>query len=613
MNGRYLTLIFIIALVACLGGATAVQSQRRGERAGELREEFHQTHPLPPDGRVSLQNINGDVHIKVWDRQEVQIDAVKTARTPERLTEAEILVENSPDAVKVRTKYPEHMHWRREDGRENDNPAEVEYTLTVPRRSRLQNIELINGDFDAAGYAGDVRVSSINGRLTARGLTGEARLSTVNGALQVVCESLPSDKSINLSSVNGRVELTLPSDVNAEIRANTVHGAITNDFNLPVKRGQYVGSDLAGRLGSGASRIRISNVNGAVAVRRAGDGKAVSQAVSLLPAGEPDGAQRDEPLHREAIQHAMREAQRAEREVARHMQESQREMQRQMQREQRRMSIELREADRELKQVRPEIDAQRGDPRAIEKQTKSFAVPGATVPRVVVETFDGSINVRAWDKAEVSYTAVKKAFDPAALASIQLTAEQRGDEVYLAARRPPTANFQHGDHASVQFEVFVPRRANLRISSGDGRLSIDGVSGDIELKTGDGAIAVRNSGGRLRAETGDGRLQVAGFDGAAEVRTGDGRVLLEGRFTQLDAQTGDGPVSLKLPAGINATIETNAESVSNHQMYQPEDNNEEKRVRRWKLGGGGNVWKIRTNEGRVVLGRTGDDENAKEQ
>src|SRR5947209_5220340 len=51
----------------------------------ELREEFHQTYPLTANGRVSLENINGGVHIAVWDQNEVKVDAVKRAYRRERL------------------------------------------------------------------------------------------------------------------------------------------------------------------------------------------------------------------------------------------------------------------------------------------------------------------------------------------------------------------------------------------------------------------------------------------------------------------------------------------------------------------------------------------------
>src|SRR5437762_730633 len=69
----------------------------------EVREEFHQTYPLSPTGRVSLENINGGVQIKVWDRAAVQVDAVKRAYRKERLTEARIDVNSTEENIRIKT------------------------------------------------------------------------------------------------------------------------------------------------------------------------------------------------------------------------------------------------------------------------------------------------------------------------------------------------------------------------------------------------------------------------------------------------------------------------------------------------------------------------------
>ena len=111
-----------------------------------VTEEFHKTVPLNASGRVSLENVNGNVEITGWDKNEVQIDAVKSARDQQRLDEAKIEVEGSGDAVNIRTRYPE--------GRANNNPASVHYTLHVPagRTARKdQPGERITGRLAGAG------------------------------------------------------------------------------------------------------------------------------------------------------------------------------------------------------------------------------------------------------------------------------------------------------------------------------------------------------------------------------------------------------------------------------------------------------------------------------
>ena len=44
-------------------------------------EEFSETYSLAPGGRVSVSNTNGHVRVIAWDRDEVQVDATKMARS----------------------------------------------------------------------------------------------------------------------------------------------------------------------------------------------------------------------------------------------------------------------------------------------------------------------------------------------------------------------------------------------------------------------------------------------------------------------------------------------------------------------------------------------------
>ncbi len=258
------------------------------DHSGSLTEEFHQTYAITADGRIELDNINGAVHISSWDRNEVKVDAVKYADTKERLDEAKIEIESGKDSLSIRTKYPDHnSNW---NWGSHHNPAGVEYTLTVPRGARLDEIKLINGGLDIAGISGEVRASCINGRLDAHDLSGRAELSTINGRLEAKFDQL-NGQSIELNSVNGSVDLTIPSDSNAEIEANTVSGGINNDFGLHVNHHNFVGHDLRGELGSGGAHIKLQNVNGRVEIRHAQDGHTMSPVKDLSHRDKDDDSE----------------------------------------------------------------------------------------------------------------------------------------------------------------------------------------------------------------------------------------------------------------------------------------------------------------------------------
>ena len=575
----------------------------------ELREEFHQTYPLSATGRVSLENINGGVQIKVWDRAAVQVDALKKAYKAHRLTEAQIQVNSTEESIRIRTEYPDQNQNFRNDERRYENPAIVEYTLTVPRKAILESVELVNGSLDIEGVEGSVKASSINGKLTARGLIGDARLSTINGQLQARFTQLDESKPIHLGSVNGNLTLIIPSNANASIRAGTVHGGISSDFGLKVKHGEYVGHSMDGQLGSGGPRIRLSNVNGGIRVTHAQDGLPLSPAAALGPERRVD-TQLGEVETEAAAEAVAVDVARVTIESTRVAREAQREARRQVDIAMRDAQREVQRAQRELVREQARIERERmaiargrgtGEGRGegdgakfTSQETRTFTVSGS--PRVTITTFDGQVKIHGWDKSEVSYTATKHAHDEESLKQISIQAQQQGQAITVNAVNETDAN------GSVHLDVYVPRQSTVHVSSGDGPLNLDGVNGQLTLRSGDGPIEVANGGGQLIVNTGDGVIRVIKFDGQVEAHTGDGAIDLNGNFNAVAARTGDGTISLTVPAGSSFTIETNSpEEISNEGFIVAEDITPSPRFKRWRIGNGGKVFVLKTGEGRILL------------
>lgn len=589
------------------------------EPGEEFREEFHQTYPLSASGRVSLENINGSVQIKVWDRAEVQLDATKRAYRKERLADAKIDVNATQDNIHIKTEYVNFNQTYRGD--RYDNAASVDYVVTVPRRAALDSIELVNGSLDVDGAEGIVKASSVNGRVSARALLGDVKLSTINGQLSATFTQVNEAKAIALSSVNGSVNIVLPSDVNASVRAGTVHGGITNDFGMQVRHGEYVGHNLDGQIGTGGPKIKLGNVNGSINIKHAQDGRTLSPSTSLaIDKEREDEGSLDvdiaSQVERATVAAAMEVSEKVRVNSAKIALEAQREAQRQVDQALREAQKEIRQAQAEVqretrRQVREQtrvansgrgrgvgagsgVGVGYGDYRVTAQESKSFTVSGS--PRIALRTFDGAITVHGWDKSEVMYTATKRAYDDESLRQINVLAEQSGSAVSI------TAQSDHDGNGTAQLEVWIPRQASLNVASGDGSLKLEGVAGDITLRTGDGSIEVSNGNGQLQANTGDGQIQVIKFDGQVDARTGDGGITLDGSFNTLAARTGDGGITLTVPAGSNFTVETNAENdVTNNGLSMTEDISPSRRVKRWRVGNGGKVFVLNTGDGPIVL------------
>lgn len=606
------------------------------EQAAEtLRAEFHQTYPLAATGRISLKNVSGSVRISGWDRNEVKLDAVKVARSKESLDEAEIKVEASANAIHVKTSYPNDCCFYAEDccekrfyrSRESQLAA-VEYTLMVPRNARLESVDVIKGNIKIDGLSGTVSASTILGEL-------EARLNRLTNA-----------NSITLSSLTGGIVLYIPSDSNAHVIARSLSSEIKSDFGLTMNRGKYIGRNVAGRLGRGGARVTLDNITGNIAIRRLSDGRSPSVATNLRPqdvrAETEADAVRSQTLARRIGVRARIQAEQA---IVNsdNISQAMREVQRQVARAVReslpiainiavpRIAVTATPAPIEqpprtpraprpprvppatgvtplppVESPEPTPAPDYADPgyfRVSETESKSFTVRGVT--RINLDTFDGQITVRAWDKSEVMITAAKKARDEVSMRRARVRFEQSAGEVSAIARFEDTDAERASDDAEVYLEAFVPRKANLRLASSDGQLFVEGVSGELELRTDDGAIQVANGSGRLSANTSDGRVQVMKFNGDVDARTNDGQIDLEGRFSSLSARTGDGSITLSVPARFNATIETVAESIIIEGLSVSEEPDSSSRLRRWKIGAGGTVLSLRTGDGRIILRRSG--------
>jgi hypothetical protein len=258
---RLTAVVLALTAVGGLATITAVGASAAGfDRASD---SFSHTYPLAADGRLSLANVSGNIHITGWDRNEVQLEAVKYADTEEDLQAIRIDVDARPDAIQIETKYPHHFFDDHHNGR-------VDYTLSVPMQARIDSVKLVSGDLRLAGLTGDVEASSVSGEIRAQGLTGAVHLSGVSGTIEANFDR-DLGRRVSLSTVSGSIVLGLVPDANAEVSAETVSGGIHSDLPIEVNRHQWVGQSLHARLGNGDGQIDLHTVSGSIDIRHASD------------------------------------------------------------------------------------------------------------------------------------------------------------------------------------------------------------------------------------------------------------------------------------------------------------------------------------------------------
>lgn len=585
---------------------------------GDETEKFEQSYPLSKNGNVSVSNVNGSITIEAWDKDEVLLEATKIADSKETLADVDIKINSSGNSFSVEADY---KSWKWNDKNDYKNrKLEVEFRLSVPRGASLNEIETVNGSVKVSNFTNVTKVSAVNGNVTATNLRGAANLSTVNGIVSVDFDRVESSSRIDLSTVNGQVHLILPSDVSATIKADSLNGNITNDFGLPVRKGQYVGRDLYGRVGGGESQIKLSSVNGGLSVTRKSDGRSPSPATNLLPNKKSDDEWDEDTVHVTTPPNAAQ----INREVARAIKESQRATGAALKEAQK--AIESIESSMEeirvnelekLDKIKIDVDEHKiktkikeglkkqpdemsslGRPAnligpTVEKKRGEFPMKGT--PRVNLEAKGCSVTVRGWDKANVQYVVT----EVAGRRSMPPTVTESHDSSSMTLKVVNTVNaFAAADPRSnperVRLEVFVPRKANLKVST-DGEIRLDGVSGEIELTGGDEAINIRDVDGSLSLTASEALVRVIGFRGDLTSQTESGDVFLEGDFKKLTAKETDGTVTLTVPNDTNATVTSNTDVESDGVEVVREDD------RTWRLGKGGSRYNFDFSDGKLIV------------
>jgi len=261
----------------------------------------------------------------------------------------------------------------------------------------------------------------------------------------------------------------------------------------------------------------------------------------------------------------------------------------------------------------------------IEREEKRFSVEGR--PEVTLSTFDGSIDVRPWDRPEVLVEVEKRALDKELIDDIEIRTEQNGNRVSVDVRRRPGSS-RWGLHRSAHLTVSLPASSDLVAKTGDGAIDVERISGRIELRSGDGAISGQELSGEVTAKTGDGSIRLDRIDGRLDLDTGDGSIVAGGKLTSLRARSGDGSVRIRVEPGSNLLedwdivtgdgsitvdlpdsldAELDAQTGDGHVSVNgaalSKTTESTRRSIRGRLGEGGHSFHVRSGDGSIRLGR----------
>lgn len=577
--------------------------------------------PLSANGKLSVSNLNGSIDIKAWDANEVKVVATITADSKERLEQVDVKFNERPDSLEIETDYGDWTRRNSGDSWRTGGNASVSYSISAPRGAVLSDIETVNGSVTLVDFTNVIKSSAVNGSIRATNIRGTVSLETVNGEVFADFERLDANSKIALSTVNGRVNLVLPSDINATIKADSLNGNITNDFGLPVRKGKYIGRDLYGKIGRGDVYIKLESVNGTLNVGRKNDAKQLNPATDLLPQkgkDEDDGdldiaiadleAARSAAKMNKELSKLDRATARASAEIAAKIEATAPELARmgaeaaKFESERAKMAV----AAVDLKGMgKFKVDLEKmaatvpgyvianyspAMPRVV-RQSNTLAVKGA--PDVIIEANGVDVRVIGWDEPSLKYSLLEIA-NSRSRDGIKINEEKSDSKITLTVEgttgvRPAGMRFDH------RIVVYVPRRSDLKVKT-EGEIRVEGVSGKLNVEGGEQSVNLRDVKGELNVSSTEGMIRVVGFDGKLDAASECGLISLEGTFSSLNALSDEGEIIVTLPAASNAQINAVAKKVRSEGVDLVRGDADDS----FRLGRGGNVFKIETSNEVII-------------
>ncbi|MEW6734261.1 MAG: DUF4097 family beta strand repeat-containing protein [Acidobacteriota bacterium] len=218
------------------------------------RDEFRKTYQLSPGARVDIHSINGAVDVETTNGNTAEVHIIRSAHSREDLQFRKVIVEQTSSGLSI--------HGENERGRGRHAEVHQRVLLKVPHQIEL-TASSINGRVTVGELEGPAKLASINGRIEVAKAVGYLTLSSINGSVTVTVARL-NQRGIDMTSINGRIDLRFTEDVNADLAVHSINGKVNAEVPNVTVEGKIDRNNFRARIGSGGIPISLTSINGNV-------------------------------------------------------------------------------------------------------------------------------------------------------------------------------------------------------------------------------------------------------------------------------------------------------------------------------------------------------------
>jgi DUF4097 and DUF4098 domain-containing protein YvlB len=270
--------IYLIGLISTAFGLGFVLPIAAQDNSDSVKVSF--SDPSKP-GLIKVHLLEGSVKIKGYEGKEVIVNSA-TRRRANRRSDANaqglrridnnsggLTVEEENNVVTISTGF--------------GGGGNVE--IQVPSKTNINASTVNGGSVDIEGIEGEIEANNTNGRVTLTDVSGSVVAHSVNGSVTANLKRATAQKAMAFTSLNGKVDVTLPPDIKANIKMRTDNGEIYTDFDIQLKPatgnttvedsrsrgGRYrieVDKSMTGTINGGGPDFEFRTFNGNVYIRK---------------------------------------------------------------------------------------------------------------------------------------------------------------------------------------------------------------------------------------------------------------------------------------------------------------------------------------------------------
>jgi hypothetical protein len=161
--------------------------------------------------------------------------------------------------------------------------------------------------------------------------------------------------------------------------------------------------------------------------------------------------------------------------------------------------------------------------------------------RLSLDNINGKVEIHGWDQNTVAIQAVKHGKTRDSVEELQIVVDARPDRITIHTQQPENWFGWKKDSVNVDYLVQVPQHARLaNVSSVNGQVEIEGVSGNIEASSVNGRLQVQGAAGDLKLSTVNGQVKT--------------RMVALGRGQSVSLNAVNGHLEATLPADASADV-----------------------------------------------------------